>query len=209
MGRPLIPMIGKNFGCSKVIGESEKSTARRKIYITQCSLCGNQKEMFGENIRRIEKEKSPGCGCVEKNIKNRISDKGEFKHPLYSTWDSMMRRCYKENNYSFKNYGGRGIKVCDAWHDATNFFKWADENYLHSEKLQLDRIDNNGDYSPDNCRFVTQMQNSNNKRNNRRLSVFGESLTVAEASRKFGIKYTTIRCRLDMGWGDEKAVSKK
>lgn len=83
-------------------------------------------------------------------------------HPIYTTHSKMMRRCYEERNNRFYRYGARGIKVCPEWHDLKEFAKWAFANgFEHG--LQLDRINNDGDYEPDNCRFVTQSENIRNR----------------------------------------------
>ena len=83
---------------------------------------------------------------------------------LYGVWESMKSRCENPNREKFKDYGGRGIEICDEWHDSWSFVKWALTNG-YQKGLQIDRIDNNKGYSPDNCRWVTPKQNSRNRRN--------------------------------------------
>ena len=87
---------------------------------------------------------------------------GRSKHPFYDKWHSMIQRCTHPNNPDYKYYGGRGIKVCDAWLDPWIFFKWCEDNY--EKGLQINRIDNDGDYTPDNCEFTTNRENSINRR---------------------------------------------
>jgi len=98
---------------------------------------------------------------------------------IYGVWQSMRQRCNNPNRTKYKDYGARGIKVCDEWQNAETFAKWANENG-YQPGLQIDRIDNNGDYSPENCRFVTPRENSRNRRNTKYLTLNGETKSVAE-----------------------------
>ena len=102
----------------------------------------------------------------------------------------MKGRCENPNRPNYKNYGGRGIKVCEEWHEASNFIRWALNNG-YKRGLQLHRIDNDGDYCPENCRFVTPKENSRNRRNTKLLTVNGETKPVAEWCERLGLcKYT-------------------
>lgn len=133
-------------------------------------------------------------------MKNWTKVPHKYAHALGSRYDGMIARCYKPWHKSWRHYGGRGIKVCEEWrNDRRAFYKWCAENG-HSPKLQLDRKDNNGDYSPSNCQFVDRIAQANNKRGNRILHWGGESKTVAEWARYFGIKHGEIHHRLCYGW---------
>lgn len=123
---------------------------------------------------------------------------GNPKHGLYkdnvslfNTWQTMKNRCENPNRQKYKDYGGRGIKVCEEWHEAKNFILWALSNG-YKKGLQLDRINNNGDYCPENCRFVTPKQNSRNRRNTKRLTVNGETKTVMEWCEQFALSPYTV-----------------
>lgn len=98
---------------------------------------------------------------------------------LFNVWQTMKSRCENPNRSNYDRYGGRGIEVCDEWHSAENFVKWAIESG-YQRGLQLDRIDNNGNYCPDNCRWVTPKQNSRNTRRNQFLTIHGETKCVSE-----------------------------
>lgn len=111
--------------------------------------------------------------------------------PLHGVWNSMLHRCEDTKREKYKDYGGRGIKVCPEWHDPNKFIDWALGNgYLPG--LQLDRIDNNGDYSPSNCRWVTPKQNCRNTRRNKFISLCGIRKTVAEWCETLDISEFTI-----------------
>ena len=136
-----------------------------------------------------------------------IDGKPITRHELYSVWSSMKQRCYDANCPNYENYGGRGIKVCERWEES--FYNFYDDmGERPSNKHQLDRIDNDGDYTPENCRWVVQKLQANNKRNNRLLTVDGITKTLANWSDELGINRTTIQQRLDAcGWSEEKALT--
>lgn len=119
----------------------------------------------------------------------------------------MKRRCNNPKNNEYKHYGGRGIKVCEEWFEFSGFYCWAQANG-YAEDLTLDRIDVNGNYEPGNCRWVDIKTQENNRTNNVVISFNGESHTRQEWSEITGIKYTTIRNRIDnLGWSVERALT--
>lgn len=126
------------------------------------------------------------------------SHSGNVKHGLYrenkalfNIWQTMKSRCENPNRQNYKNYGGRGIVICEEWETAENFIRWALFNG-YNKGLQLDRIDNNKGYSPNNCRWVTPQENSLNRRNTIRLFINGELKTIKELSKEKGISQYTI-----------------
>lgn len=126
---------------------------------------------------------------------------------LYRVFNSMVERCTKPTTKNYHNYGGRGIKVCDEWiGNYQAFCEWALDNG-YKKGLQIDRIDNNGNYEPSNCRWVTPKQNSNNARFNRLLTCNGETHTMSEWSEITGIIQTTISSRIRRGCSDEEALT--
>lgn len=132
---------------------------------------------------------------------------GLSKTKLYGVWSSMKNRCACESSTSWKNYGGRGIRVCDEWVNSFVAFKeWADQNG-YSSGLQLDRIDTNGDYSPSNCRFISPMANSNNRRNSKIVDVNGKKQTIRDICEETGLSYATIAGRLRAGWAIDMVKS--
>ena len=119
----------------------------------------------------------------------------------------MRRRCNKETDRRFKDYGGRGITVCKEWDKFEAFQKWSIENG-YNDNLSIDRIDTNGNYEPSNCKWSTTKEQNNNKRNNRILEYNGEAHNVTEWAAILGMSAHTIFSRLDlMGWSVEKALS--
>ncbi len=114
-------------------------------------------------------------------------------NPLYRTWHNMKMRCNNPNVPCYKNYGGRGIKVCETWLEFHSFYEDMFDTYI--EGLQLDRIDNNGNYEPNNCRWVTVKQNSSNTRRSKFLTYRDKTRTVTQWAEYLGIKSSTFRQR--------------
>ena len=120
----------------------------------------------------------------------------------------MLDRCENAKDNRYSAYGARGISVCQEWHDSVAFINWALSNG-YSDGLQLDRVDTNGDYEPNNCRFITCKENNRNKRNNHVLTINGETMTVTGWAEKSGVKRKTIFERLKRGWSEYDAVFKE
>lgn len=141
-------------------------------------------------------------------MKKERQEHGYTHHPLYSRYYHMRSRCENKADCGYERYGGRGIKVCDEWrNDIVAFIEWGIANGF-KEGLSLDRIDNNGDYSPENCRWADATQQCNNRRTNAFLTLNGEKHTYAEWGRITGINQFTIRTRIeDLGWSVEDALT--
>lgn len=128
---------------------------------------------------------------------------------LMRIYSMMKQRCYNTTMPNFKYYGGRGITVCEEWrNNSQSFYDWAISNG-YSENLTLDRIDNNGNYEPSNCRWISMKEQGNHRSNNVILTLNGESHTVSEWSEIVGIKQYVIRNRIRRGWSVENALTRK
>ena len=134
-------------------------------------------------------------------------DKGKpvYNTRLYKIWDNMLQRCNNPNNTHYSFYGGKGITVCECWKDFLQFKEWA-ERSGYADNLTIDRIDGNKGYSPDNCRWVTRKEQSNNIKTNRRFEARGEIHTVREWAEITGINPNTITKRLNLGWIGDKVL---
>ncbi len=124
---------------------------------------------------------------------------------LYRIWCGMKERCFRKSHPHFNNYGGRGITVCDEWLDFSKFKAWSDENGYRDD-LTIDRIDSNGIYEPQNCRWITSKEQHRNRRNNRNLEYGGEIKPLIYFAEKYGIGKTTLKERLNHGWSVEEAI---
>lgn len=123
-------------------------------------------------------------------------------------WSNMKQRCNNKNRLDYKYYGGKGVKIYEPWEEYKAFKQWAIKNG-YSKKLTIDRIDFNGDYEPNNCRFITIEEQQKNKSNNRMLEYRSEVKTLSEWSKEYGINRVTLDSRLRAGYSLEEALSKK
>lgn len=132
---------------------------------------------------------------------------GKTRTRLYDTWHHMKQRCYNSNDKNYKYYGGRGIAVCDEWKDDfISFHNWATNNG-YKEGLTIDRIDVNGNYEPNNCRWFNRKQQARNRRNTRMITCKGETKPLAEWCEVLGLNYWTVISRLDrLNWSIEKSL---
>ena len=137
-----------------------------------------------------------------------VKKHGMFGTRLYHIWNGLNGRCNNPNNKDYPDYGGRGIKVCQEWRTADNFFKWAKESG-YADDLSIDRIDNNKDYCPTNCRWMPMSKQQRNKRNNKLIEFNGETHCIAEWAEITGIASQTINSRLRYGWTIDEALTIK
>lgn len=197
-------LTGKRFGKLVVIKRVENIwQGNRSVVAWLCKCdCGNEKVVSGGSLRSGN-AKSCGCLSFEKIYKH-----GGSYDKLYSVWNGIKQRCNNEKSNAYKNYGGRGISVCDEWENSYVAFRdWAISNG-YVEGLEIDRIDNNGNYCPENCRVITHKEQQSNKRTNRWLTYNGETKTLSQWADCLGIKSNSLIYRI-RNHGVEKALSLK
>lgn len=127
----------------------------------------------------------------------------------YTVWSAMKSRCYNKNHIHYDAYGGRGIKVCDRWLGENGFENFYRDMFPRPDGATLDRIDNNADYCPENCRWSSKVEQANNTRRNKIIEYANRSMTAAQWAREIGIPYRTLQTRLRRGMPLEKAMSSK
>ena len=194
---PYIDLSGKRFGHWTVIRYTITKPGGA-YWLCQCD-CGKISEVHGGNLKS---GKSTNCGCLrKKHITHGLS-----KTRIYNIYIQIKERCYNKNNPAYPRYGGRGIEMCDDWKESFESFRnWSMSNG-YSEELTIDRIDNNGNYCPDNCRWVSYEIQANNTRKNIYVSINGDVKTLSQWCRKTGVLYTTAYQRLRRGIKPEYAI---
>lgn len=198
-----IDETGNVFGRWKVLGRSDNRGKRgdRTFWICECE-CGNIDEIEASNLRSGH---SQSCGCYHID---KISSHKCWNHKFFETWRGMIGRCYNEKHASYKNYGARGITVCEEWkHDPAAFCKWCDGQEPIIENYTLDRIDTEGNYFPKNCRFASKKQQVIGRRTTVWIEHNGEKLCFKDFCKKYGlVRYVLANSRVQNGWEPKRAA---
>lgn len=197
-----IDLTGQKFGRLTVIKETRDKKGWL-VWLCQCE-CGNLTKVPASALIR---GRTKSCGCGKGRFTHGLSRGANGKHsPLYKIWIQMRQRCYNPKNKSYKDYGGRGITICEEWDNYEAFHNWAIANG-YKRGLTIERINNNDSYSPSNCKWVPQSMQLKNIRNNRYITFNGITKTLADWGRITGINPRTISSRIDNGWPIEKALT--
>ena len=201
-------LTGKRFGrwvVLKLTGTIQRASYNEAVWLCLCD-CGAKREVRTRLLLR-GKGGSASCGCARTDTIRVVQPRrthGKSQHPLYRIWKTMRQRCNNSRAGKYQIYGGRGIKVCPRWESFEVFLEDMRDGW--SPGLQIDRIDNDGNYEPGNCRWTTPVVQANNTRANVILNIGGSRLTLAQTARQFGINASTIRYRLRNGWNVDQAV---
>lgn len=184
-------MIGKRYGKLVVQKEIESKTRKKHLFLCKCD-CGNDYIADGS---RLKSNHVRSCGCLPHKVTTTTIETGYTKgYPdLYRKRSNMTDRCYNPHNKCYDIYGARGIKVCEEWRNSYDAFRnWA-LSHGYSKELTLDRIDCNGDYCPENCRFTDAKGQANNRRTNLSVIIGSAAYTTLEIQEKFGVPPYLIR----------------
>lgn len=171
--------------------------------------CGNEKNVL---VASLVSGNTKSCGCLNSELIKALEGNkkhGLSYHPLHAIWDGLKSRCFNPNRKSYKNYGGRGVTVCDEWkNDFMAFYNWAITNGWQ-QGLQIDKdiLGNGLLYSPETCCWVTQKKNANNTRRNHYLLYEGETMTLAEFSEKIKISPKLVSLRFRRGWSMDRIIA--
>lgn len=189
-------MTGFKFNGCEVISRKGSDKNGKALWEVVC-FCGNSFITLGSSIRQ---KRAKSCGCSHKKAAKEMGlnnkTHGATKSRLYLSWKSMKARCFNENHKSYKNYGARGITICNSWSSSfENFEKWAVENG-YKPNLTLDRIDVNGNYEPSNCKWATRKEQGRNKTNNFLIEFNGEILTLSEVAERTGKSRHVIKYKI-------------
>lgn len=190
-------LVGQRFGRLTVVARAPTRIGRA-LWICVCE-CGKKHEAVSHALTSGH---TKSCGCWNEDRKKQAvvhghARRGALLTPTYRTWQAMMTRCYNPNAKSWKDYGGRGVKVCDSWHYFENFLACMGER---PAGMTLERNDSDGDYTPSNCRWATRAEQSRNTRRSMWVQFGGARMTQAEFAERVGLKQSTVSHRLRRGW---------
>lgn len=187
-------LTGQKFGLLTVIGLAETET-RKTYWVCKCD-CGNMKTVRSDSLL-CGAIKS--CGCIKRK-QDEVNLTKNHRHKMsgtriYSEWQGMKGRCYNKGSARYADWGGRGIKVCEQWRNSfESFYTWAMANG-YQDNLTIDRIDNNGNYCPENCRWVGQQEQCRNRRSNINITIGNSTRTLMEWCEIFQVDYTNVNAR--------------
>lgn len=200
MGK-FIDLTGQKFNRLTVVSRAE-SNGKKVLWNCKCD-CGSEAIVISGHLKNGN-TKSCGCLNIDK-IKERLTTHGMKWSPEYKSWEAMMQRCNNEKRKDSKDYLGRGISVCDEWRSFEKFY--ADMGH-RPEGTSLDRIDNDGNYEPGNCRWATSIEQGRNQRTNRMLSFNGKVMCLSEWASELGMSVGTLHSRLNKyKWTIEKSLT--
>lgn len=178
------------------------------IWESDCE-CGNTVSVKGIHLRSGH---TKSCGCYKSEIETQVHTTHRMsKTNIYSEWNGIIQRCENTNNKSFLDYGGKGITMCERWRKSFEAF-YADVSKLPNfgiEGYSINRIDNNGDYEPNNVEWADDITQANNKRNNHLITYNGKTQSLSQWAIECEIKYSTLLMRLRRGWSIERALTTK
>ena len=197
-------MIGNTYGEITVISHETESRESKEQYVNGVCSCG--KEVIVRKYCLLDGG-TKSCGCLrDKRIGDSSRTHGlSHKIPEYSVWKNIRRRCNNKKRDDYERYGGRGIRVCERWDDFELFLE--DMGHRPSDKHSIDRIDNDKDYNPENCRWVTSTEQQRNKGNNYYIEYNGETMCMSAWAEKLGFSRDLLKNRIYRGWSIEKAFT--
>lgn len=199
------PVVGDRFGRLLVLAVINKDRCGQK-FLCRCD-CGKDRSVYSHNIRS---GKTKSCGCLHRETTRLRSTvhgakRNGIKTPEYGTWQAMLSRCINQNDGSFPDYGGRGIQVCKRWIES--FQNFLDDVGLRPTGKTLDRINNDGNYEPNNCHWATKKQQARNTRTNRWIEFNGQKKVLAQWADDLEIAPNVLVQRLKRGWPIERALT--
>ena len=185
-----------------------KQTARPYLFVLCRCECGSERPIRVDNLKHGA---TKSCGCLNREVAAaKMTTHGETHSRLYNTWCSMKQRCYDQKNKRWDRYGGRGITLCAEWMEFERFREWAHSSG-YSEGLSIDRIDNDGNYCPENCRWATITEQANNTSTNHIIHAFGESKTLSNWTKdpRCVATRSLLGWRISAGWNPEDAITRR
>ena len=199
-------LTGQVIGNFEVIKLYDRKKDGHVRWLCKCLSCGNLTKLTSYELTHKKKK---SCGCLTNNIISQKNTKHGLRQTrIYNIWAKLRARCYRKTDRLFSYYGERGIRVCEEWNSHfISFYNWALENG-YEDNLTIDRIDVNGDYEPNNCRWVNMKAQCNNKRNNIIIMYKGKEQTLKQWCEELQVDYKLVHGRIKYrGWSIEKALT--
>lgn len=193
---------GERYGRLTVIGDVGVTHGRKRRVRAMCD-CGRETEVSAGHLRARTVR---SCGCLKRDTNTKHGHASHARSPEYHSWLAMIRRCESHSAPCYASYGGRGIKVCPRWRQSFASFL-ADMGPRPSLRYSLDRINNDGDYEPGNCRWASSKEQARNKSTNRFYELNGVRLTLVDWAKRLGVHKSALKSRLERGWTFERAVA--
>ena len=195
-----------------------RATASGTMWLCHCDCGAHTRVSVSSLSGRVGRKTSHSCGCLAREltaerVRSRLlthglARRGSVTKPIYKAWWSMLDRCYNPKHKFYKDWGGRGIRVCAEWRESVLTF-YQDMGPKPTPQHTLERVNNNGDYEPSNCRWATMAEQSRNRRNNRILTHGGQTMCLTDLASQYGIHPTTLSQRIKRGWEIERALLTK
>jgi len=204
-----LTLIGHPFSISK---RGTSGWVQKKWYVKTKCECGNIQDMTIEGLKRREERRTKDCGCGRQVKLRKVLTKhghtnfGGKPSGVYSSWQHLKDRCLNKNNTEYNYYGGKGIEVCEKWLNFTGFLEDMGDR---PRGKTIDRIDINGNYNKENCKWSTFTDQMNNTRRSRYLTYNNQKQTVAQWAKERGMNYSTLSTRLQRGWSIKRAIETK
>lgn len=206
MKKPIKQNIGERFGRLTVIeiAEPHIQPSGKRLQMRKCRCdCGKIVIVAAQSLNN---GRTKSCGCLRSEQSKSCHQSNKYHNDkLYATWIRMRQRCENKSSLDYKRWGARGIYVCDEWQSFDAFYEWSIA-HGYKEGLSIDRIDNDGPYCPDNCRWTDLKTQANNRRTSRIITIDGISKTLAELADESNVSYATIHSRLQRGWNSTDAI---
>jgi hypothetical protein len=195
-----LDIVGRRYGRLIVRSQNGKQREGRQLYLCECD-CGTFRTVQRESLR---KGQTKSCGCLRRDsLRKILTVHGGKGTPEYAIWQGMKARCNNHRAEKYPQYGGRGISVCSRWDSFVNFREDMGPRPLGTT---IERINNDGDYTPENCRWATPVEQGRNKGNNRIITHDGRTMCMATWAEEVGISYAALRQRLYRGWAVARAL---
>lgn len=194
-----LDLASTRFGKLLVLDRTQKDRNGAWMWLCRCD-CGREVNVRGATLKAGRTSACQSCAAITRNTTH-----GETGSALYARWRAMLDRCENPNHRAWKNYGGRGIKICEEWHQYAVFAR--DMGSAFESHLELDRINVDGYYEPANCRWVTHADQQSNKRTNHTLTWRGRTLTATKWASVLGLNPNTLIYRLRRGWSLDRAMT--